>query len=178
LRQEFAALEKKAVQDFRHESWPGRAQHHRSVDLRYRGQGYELNIPFTRNLLQDFEQEHRRRYGYAHPNREVEVVTLRLRAALKSKTNHVVTMKNVGTGAFARPSRAKLGRLSPPEVQGLFENKNFTMKIYSREELNAGKTYPGPAIVTEYSATTVIPPACRFHSDKMGNLIIDTRHLH
>ena len=78
--QEFAALEKQAAKDFRQEAWQGKVHYQRSVDIRYRGQGYELNLPFTRNLLTDFEQEHHRRYGYAHPNREVELVTLRLRA--------------------------------------------------------------------------------------------------
>src|SRR5450755_3286099 len=80
LNQEFAALDKNAAKDFRHEAWQGAPRFHRSVDIRYRGQGYELNLALTKNLLRDFEQEHRRRYGYAHPSREVELVTLRLRA--------------------------------------------------------------------------------------------------
>src|ERR1700686_4421708 len=58
LTREFSALEQNATRDFRHESWQGRAYYHRSVDVRYRGQGYELKIPFTKNLLRDFDQEH------------------------------------------------------------------------------------------------------------------------
>ena len=163
---EFEGLEKKAAQDFRNESWQGRSHYNRSIDLRYRGQGYELNMPLTRNLREDFEQEHLRRYGYIHSSREIELVTIRLRATLKSKTVHV------GTGASARPSRANLGRLSSLEAQVLFDDKKLQTKIYSREELHPGKHYSGPAILTEYSATTVIPPAKRFHLDKSGNLII------
>ena len=34
------------------------------MDVRYRGQGYELNVPYTRNVLRDFRSEHQRRYGY------------------------------------------------------------------------------------------------------------------
>jgi N-methylhydantoinase A len=41
--------------------------------------------------------------------------------------------------------------------------------------LQPGKIYPGPAIITEYSATTVIPPGGRFHLDREGNLIIALR---
>ena len=48
------------------------------------GQGYELNVPYTRNLVRDFRSEHQRRYGYSYPGREVELVTLRLRATIKS----------------------------------------------------------------------------------------------
>ena len=167
LNREFATLEKNAVEDFRKEAWQGRPHHRRSVDLRYRGQGYELNLPFTKNLLRDFEQEHHRRYGYTHPNREVELVTLRLRSVLKSD--------HVGTGAFVRPSRAKLGRPSALEAPVLFENKKRNTKIYSRDDLRPGKQYPGPAIITEYSATTVIPPRAKFHLDRADNLIISLR---
>jgi len=174
LAREFSSLEKTAAKDFKNESWQGRPQYNRSVDLRYRGQGYELNIHVTKNLLQDFQQEHHRRYGYTHPNREVELVTLRLRATLKSTTAHV------GTAAIAcpersrrgRPGRAKLGRLSPPEANVLFDAKRLATKIYSRDELTPARKYLGPAIITEYSATTVIPPSARFHLDQAANLII------
>jgi N-methylhydantoinase A len=166
LTREFAALEKNAAKDFRHEAWPGTPHHRRSVDLRYRGQGYELNLPFTKNLLRDFEQEHRRRYGYTHPNREVELVTLRLRSVLKSD--------HVGTAAFARPGRANLGRPSTLEAPVLFENKKRNTKIHSRDDLRPGKQYPGPAIITEYSATTVIPPRKHFLIDRASNLIVST----
>ena len=67
LNQEFAALEETAAKDFRRESWQGRLHYARSIDLRYRGQGYELNLSSTKDLLKDFEQEHLRRYGYTHP---------------------------------------------------------------------------------------------------------------
>ena len=167
LHQEFAALEKNAAKDFQAEAWPGTPHHNRSVDIRYRGQGYELNIPLTKNLLADFEQEHKRRYGYTHPTREVELVTLRLRAILKSTTTRV------GADALVRP-RAKRGVLSPPKAPVLFDSKKQETKIYPREELQPNKKYPGPAIITEYSATTVIPPGKKFRVDKASNLVITT----
>jgi N-methylhydantoinase A len=169
LSREFSALEKNAAKDFRHESWQGTAHYDRTVDIRYRGQGYELNIPFTKNVLRDFEQEHHRRYGYTHPNREVELVTLRLRATVKSATSHV------GADAFVRPSRAKLGRFSSPSTPVLFDGKKLETKIYSRDELRPGQKYSGPAIITEYSATTVIPPGKSFHLDRASNLIVNIR---
>jgi len=166
LNQEFAALEKTAAKDFREESWPGTPRYHRTIDLRYRGQGYELNLPSTKNLLKDFEQEHHRRYGYTHPTREVELVTLRLRAVLKSTKAHV------GADAFVRPSRAKVGAPSAPEAPVQFNGKTLKTKLHSRDDLRPGQKYPGPAILTEYSATTVIPPGMRFHLDLAGNLIV------
>ncbi|MGC1372599.1 MAG: hydantoinase/oxoprolinase family protein [Candidatus Sulfotelmatobacter sp.] len=56
LAKEFAKLEAQASHDFQREAWPGKVQYKRSIDLRYRGQGYELSIPFTKKLLSDFHQ--------------------------------------------------------------------------------------------------------------------------
>ena len=172
LNQEFVKLERHAAGVFEQEGWPGKVRHEKSADVRYRGQGYELSIPLNGNLLKEFEREHQRRYGYVHPNREVELVTLRLRA--------VVNTAHVGTGTPASlpraesrgPGRATLGSFSAPEVPVLFGGKKLKTKIHSRDTLQPGKKYSGPAIITEYSATTVIPPGKRFHIDRASNLII------
>src|SRR5258708_24393828 len=60
---EFEALGKKAAQDFHQEAWQGRVHYQRTADLRYHGQGYELNIPFTRNLIATFQKKHTRPYA-------------------------------------------------------------------------------------------------------------------
>jgi len=173
LRGEYSTLEQNAARDFRREGWPGKPNYGRSADLRYRGQGFELNIPFTKDLLRDFRAEHQRRYGYAPQGREVEIVTLRLRATLKSASARLGQgVGNVGPGTPARSGRAKLGRLSQPSTPVFFDGKKLPTKIYSRDDLLPGKRYSGPAVVTEYSATTVIPPGKRFHMDEVGNLII------
>src|SRR5579862_1104902 len=169
LNREFAALQKNAAQDFKQEAWQGSPLYNRSVDLRYRGQGYELNLPLSKNLLRDFEQEHHRRYGYIHPNREVELVTLRLRATLRTATRP--GKRHVGI-AIARPSRATPGRISAPQTRVSFDGKSLPTTIRDRNELHPGKTYSGPAIITEYSATTVIPPGKKFHVDKASNIIV------
>jgi N-methylhydantoinase A len=182
LKREFAELEKRAARVFEEEGWSGKAGYERSVDVRYRGQGYELSIPLSKNLLKEFEREHQRRYGYIHPNREVELVTLRLRVVVKSsrleitsahagridsrKTAHAVT------DTLSRPGRATLASFSASEVPVLFGGKKLKTKIHSRDNLHPGKKYSGPAIITEYSATTVIPPGKRFHLDRAGNLNI------
>ena len=186
LNREFSALEKSAAKDLRDEAWQGRTLFRRSVDIRYRGQGYELNLPSTKNLLRDFEREHRRRYGYTHPNREVELVTLRLRARVRSPQTrttatdgedktHSEDKSHLGMAAFGPPSRATLGRLFPPDTPVLFGGNKRATKLYSRGDLQPGEKYSGPAIVTEYSATTVIPPGKSFHLDRVSNLIVNIR---
>jgi len=170
LEREFTALERAAARDFQSEAWPGTPRFHRSIDLRYRGQGYELNIAFTKNLIQDFEQEHRRRYGYAHSGREVEIVTLRLRASIKSpKLTADFHAERIG---LARRGRSSTSTLTKPVFCG---GKKLPTGIYSRDELVSGKKYSGPAVVTEYSATTFIPPGMGFQIDSASNLIVKIR---
>jgi N-methylhydantoinase A len=177
LDHEFAMLQRQGARDFKKETWQGSVSYQRSVDIRYRGQGYELNLPFTRNLLADFHEEHKRRYGYAHYAREVEFVTLRLRAILSSNTALVGTAApSASSGqALGRPGRATLGRLSSPKAPVLFDGKKLDTKIFTRDDLRPGKKYSGPAIITEYSATTVIPPGKHFHLDGASNLIVTIR---
>ncbi len=169
LETEFATLRRRAGADFQDEGWQGAIKHQRSVDLRYQGQGYELNVPYTRNLIRDFRHEHQRRYGYNYPTREVELVTLRLRATIKSQQ----ARGHVGTGAPARPSRAKPGKVLKDSAAVFFSGKKLSAAILSRDALPAGKKYSGPAVITEYSATTVVPPGMTFRSERSGNLIVE-----
>ncbi|MFZ0536392.1 MAG: hydantoinase/oxoprolinase family protein [Candidatus Sulfotelmatobacter sp.] len=182
LAEEFDSLQKQGAKDFQKEAWQGTVHYERSVDIRYLGQGYELNLPFTANLLKDFQREHQRRYGYGHATRAVELVTLRLRATVKSpkleaKMDHVGTAApSTGSGqAPGRPGRAELGSISSPETPVLFDGKKLNAAIYARDTLKPGKKYLGPAIVTEYSATTVIPAGKRFYLDSAANLIVTIR---
>jgi N-methylhydantoinase A len=167
LSREFLTLEKTASADFEREVWQGKPKFHRNVDIRYQGQGYELNIPLTKNLLSDFQREHHRRYGYMHPDRQIEIVTLRLRSTLKS------TNTPVGAAALSRP--AKRSSTAAPPTSVFFDGKRLKTKIYYRDELAPGRHYRGPAIITEYSATTVIPPKQRFNVDSAANLIVTIR---
>ena len=52
LRQQLSELEKAAQRDFRGEGWKGTLHFERSADLRYRGQGFELNVPVSPSLMQ------------------------------------------------------------------------------------------------------------------------------
>ncbi|MGH6628518.1 MAG: hydantoinase/oxoprolinase family protein, partial [Burkholderiales bacterium] len=159
LRSVFRELEHAALAEFRKERWAGTVRLSRSVDMRYRGQGYELSVPFTPGLLRRFHQEHQRRYGYSHPGREVELVTLRLRATIPTRS---VRLR-------ANPERAQAASRASVYFGGKFR----ATRVYDRWSLEPGKRYAGPAVITEYSATSVVPPGMRFRVDAEGNLVID-----
>ena len=54
----------------------------RSLDMRYAGQSYELNVPESK--ASDFDSAHERRYGYRHAGRATEAVTARVKAIGKT----------------------------------------------------------------------------------------------
>jgi N-methylhydantoinase A len=159
----FAELKRNIATELKKEDWQGRALFEPSCDLRYRGQGYELNLPYDAGVLQRFHAEHKRRYGYSSPEREVEIVTVRMRGRVASPE---------------KLSRLKIseeqGNLKPATAMVHFGGKKHKTQIVPRASIRAGRKLRGPAIITEYSATTVVPPSLSFHKDQAGNLLIET----
>ena len=174
LESEFRKLSQNAKRDFHAEKWAGAIRERRSIDVRYRGQGYELNVPLSPNLIADFHQAHAKRYGYSHPDREIELVTIRLRATVKSPQSKIIAgHANPKTGPTTRAENASRRKPEFRPVQ--FNGKKMKTAIHDRNDLRVGKRYAGPAVITEYSATTVIPPGIRFSADRAGNIVIDVR---
>jgi N-methylhydantoinase A len=164
LEKEFRKLEAAARKEFRAEQWRGGLHYERSLDLRYRGQGYELNVPATANAAARFHDEHQRRYGYHHAGREIELVTLRLRVRLRTPPLKV---------ARRRAARKPSARVAPVEHAPVFFHDNsVTTPVFERRDLVSGRSLRGPAVITEYSATTVIPAGKKFWVDASENLII------
>ena len=164
LNRLYAGLQHSVSTELKSEGWQGKVVYEKSCDLRYRGQGYELNLRFGRDLLERFHAEHRRRYGYSSPEREVEIVTVRLRA-------RVASPEKLDKMEITPDHRA--GKLATSFAQVWFAGKKHRTPILPRESLRQRKTYRSPAIVTEYSATTVIPPGLKFQVDRSGNLIVN-----
>src|SRR2546426_138499 len=122
----------------------------------------------------------RRGSGYSYAERGGDVVTLAPGAAIKSPQPNLPPGRwgaafpsaTLRTGP-GRPGRA--GGLRPERAPVFFGGKGLPATIYPRASLQIGKKYPGPAVVTEYSATTVVLPARRFWPDRAGNLVIKTQ---
>ncbi len=136
----------------------------RSLDVRYRGQGYELNVPFGEDFVAAFHQTHERRYGYADPSRETEVVNVRLRA--------------VGAAPRVDLPRAELERSDASAAiigrQALVaDGREHDAALIDRDLLRPGNTFDGPALVIEYSTTTVVPPGFAARVDEWFNLLLE-----
>jgi N-methylhydantoinase A len=57
-----------------------------------------------------------------------------------------------------------------------FGAKPHPTGIYDRERLAAGTALRGPAVIVEYSATTVVPPDFACKVDEHLNLVLEQQH--
>jgi N-methylhydantoinase A len=155
LEPRFAGLEKRARRD------SPEAALERSADLRYRGQSYELNVPWPgAKTAAAFHREHRRLYGYSHPRGEVEVVTLRVRARIVLPHPRL-------------KSRRGRRRKDAVDTRRVWVGGGWrTVAVWQRAQLPGARS-SGPALVADYGATTLIPAGWRFHQDGAGNLVIE-----
>lgn len=136
----------------------------RSLDVRYVGQGYELNVAAGRDFVERFHRAHRLRYGYADEARAVEVVNVRVRMVAPTEAVKLPARKlRAGNGRQAVRKKRRV----------IFEGRAASVPVMERELLRAGDAFRGPAVITEYSATTVAPPGCRVRVDARENLIIE-----
>jgi N-methylhydantoinase A len=167
LRRAFAILEQEGRNQMRHEGFSGSiVQIQRSLDMRYSGQSYELNVPFAGEFIPAFHRAHEKRYGYFDRARASEVVNIRARFTGRTPKPRLPRLKTGGPS----PATALVSK-SPV----LFHGRRKLAAIYDRSRLRAGNRILGPAIVTEYSATTLIPPDWSGHVDRNGNLILEPR---
>jgi N-methylhydantoinase A len=166
LDEVFAELERQAAAEFAAEGVDGVAE--RSVDLRYRRQGYELTVAFDaqrpERSLEAFHELHKQRYGFADGSRSVQIVNVRLRMVAASEPYEPVRRELIaghGKGALYA------------EREVYFDGSWRPTRFYHREKLVPGDAIAGPAMITEYTAATLAPPGCRLHIDGLGNLIVD-----
>ncbi len=144
------------------------------VDMRYRGQNYELTIEAPADitatggmeeLARRFHAAHERSYGYAAPDEPVQMVTFRVEA--------------VGAVPRTPVQAAPLGPEDPGSavVGGRLvhlDGRDWDCPIYDREGLEPGNRVPGPAVIEQMDTTTLVLPDQRARVDGHRNLVIDT----
>jgi N-methylhydantoinase A/oxoprolinase/acetone carboxylase beta subunit len=139
-----------------------------SLDLRYRGQSYEITVPFATGYEAEFHRRHEQLYGYSNPQRPTEIVHLRVKAIGR-------TIKPTLPTAAAEPRE-----LSTPssERKTHFNRKAISTPIYHRELLTAGMHGHGPALIVSGQSTTILPPHFDFAIDGVGTLMAKRQRSH
>jgi N-methylhydantoinase A len=151
----------------------------RELDLRYAGQGYELRTSleglYPERLTEQslaavrerFDERHAQVHGHAAKERSVEVVSYRLRlrvAVPKYQPREEPPPEAPRPFASAIKGTRKV----------YFDGKAATdTLIYERDRLDIGMRLPGPAIVEQFDATTVIPEGWAARVDGLCNLVLE-----
>jgi N-methylhydantoinase A len=143
----------------------------RSLEMRYLGQNYELDLPVASDALDDggaeriwsmFHEAHRVRFGFNIPGEIIEIV-------------------NFSATIVARTAKPEFRRLKqadgPPPMVGRrtvhFHDQACDTPVFHREALAAGHVIEGPAIIEEAASVTVLNSGHRATVDDYGHLIID-----
>ena len=132
----------------------------RTVDIRYIGQSYALNVAWTnrQQAMAAFQQLHQRRYGYIHKG-AMELLTLRVS----------VVFENPG---FALPAVGAEGSCNKPESSMVYDDA-VKARVVATAALQPGEEVVGPAVISEYSSTTFVAPGWSAHRDRFGNILLE-----
>ncbi len=137
---------------------------HYSVDLRYVGQSYTLNVPWaeqTRSLQiarDEFHMLHQKRYGHQH-DQPVELVNVRVKVSAPPVTLCLPKLVPATDDALVTAKR---------QVYGI----DKSVPVYQREHLKYGHQISGPALIVERVSTTWLAPDWQCIVDSIGNLIL------
>ncbi|MBM3532961.1 MAG: hydantoinase/oxoprolinase family protein [Alphaproteobacteria bacterium] len=144
------------------------------ADARFKGQGFELTVPFDAGVLKTsdatmfqrlaaaFTAEHVARYGHSFNDAfPVEIVNLRLVGTVLTERRPAVTA-SVAAGATAAGNR-------PVYFGGA--HGTVSTPVIGRAALDR-TARRGPFIIEEYEGTSVVPPDCTARLDAVGNIII------
>ena len=152
----------------------------RELDLRYTGQGYELRTSleglYRRRLTADalaalrdrFDERHAQVHGHAAKERPVEIVSYRLRLRV------AVPKYQPPEAASPLSPRAREAASKGMRIVH-FAQTPTSAWLYERDALDIGVTVPGPAIVEQFDATTVIPPDWTAIVDVHRNLVLENQ---
>ena len=142
-----------------------------SLDMRYVGQAFELDVPIDErctgmaDVERAFRAAHETRYSHATDD-PVEIVTFRVAAyGLVSKPALRRTAETT-----AAPDKAII-----EDRAVVFDGAPITTRVYARDLLPPGVPVAGPALIEESGTTTVVPPGFVAAGDAHGNLVLERR---
>lgn len=144
----------------------------KSLDVRYRGQSFELNIPYSADVTADFTRRHVLQYGYAKPGAPIQIVNVRIKAIVPSQLSRPNPKE---------PFAAELS-LEPAFKTNIFSTMDDAAPNYAWHEVPAyfpaklpvNKTISGPALIVRSDTTILVGKQDNFTLDQFENIIIRT----
>ena len=157
---------------------PGEVVRRRSVEMRYTGQFHEVEVTDValgrigaeelEKIVQAFHRRHKELYTFDMPDREVELLTTRLKATARREP-----LRLAGIPGATEPVGQTLKRRRP--VLWSIGDGYKETPVYDGTRLVAGHVLDGPAVIEEKTTTVVIPTAYRCRVDSVKNYILSRR---
>jgi N-methylhydantoinase A len=145
----------------------------RSLEMRYLGQNYELELPIsfdvfasetTERLWRNFHAAHESRFGFSIPGEIIEIV------------NFSATVVSITPKPEFRRLEAASGEAAPITSRSVMYPKGrLHTPVFHRRALRAGHQITGPAVIEEAASVTILNPGQALTVDPYGNLLLRTR---
>jgi len=133
----------------------------RSVDLRYAGQSYCLNVAWSdhETVQHNFHLQHQQRFGH-RLDRAVELVNVRVALSCEQQGIQLQMLQDTAH--------------TEPETHIKLYGIEQDVSIYARDKLTAGQIITGPVLITETVSTTYVATGWLCEVDAVGNLMLES----
>jgi N-methylhydantoinase A len=154
---------------------PEHIHHQRVADIRYVGQGHEIQVALPTGqlrsdsipaIINSFEEVYRRLYERLSESMPLEIINWRVTSSSPSPRVRLQVTGDEQT--VAQTARKGSRKAYFPELGGYHD-----IPVYNRYGLLPGTSFTGPAIVEERESTVIVGPECRFRIDEQRNLLVE-----
>lgn len=142
----------------------GDRYYRRSIDMRYKGQFHEVELPIARGeltaeaigtIVEDFHRRHEELYAY-RDDAETEMINVRVAAYGKVTPPTRTALERSGAGQDSSQYIKEHRNVYFEENEGF-----VSTAIYDGDRMAAGSVVNGPAVIEESTTTIVVPPEAR-----------------
>jgi N-methylhydantoinase A/oxoprolinase/acetone carboxylase beta subunit len=176
----FKGLETDAAKILKKEAADDIIRYERSIDMRFVGQGSEVNVPLKNGDFGAFKKEDIRRlfddiyeklYGRTYPESEVEFINFKVRASLPERLLQLPKLERKQGQSLSGAVKGQRLAYSPIA-------KDFIpYTVYDRYKLSPGDIFQGPAIIEEKESTLIAGEDAHISTDDYGFLWIDLKEV-
>jgi len=146
------------------------------LDLRYKGQSYELRVPYVPDYIQVFHRQHSRTYGYSQPGEPVEIVNIRVRGVGKIDPPLLTEIPPGGSdpaGAYIENIPVIFGTDGSVSTEEKGRYCTISTPFYLWDRLQADNRISGPSVVVRSDTTVLLSPGDKAIIDRYANLVIE-----
>jgi len=174
----FRQLEVEAAKILEKEAAHETIGYERSLDMRFVGQGSEVNVPvpagdFTQfkkaDIRRYFDEVYEKLYGRTYPDSEAEFINFKVRATLPERLLQLPRLEGGKGRSLDTAVKGERPAYSP------MARDFIPYTVYDRYKLFPGARFQGPAIIEERESTLIVGEDANASTDEFGFLWVDLK---